>query len=142
MTFWIGTNVFDFLFKDEFPDDAAACASFWVHKVHLMDPEYLISLGIPVYRVLQDVGLVVITSPLVFHWGYNEGLNIAEAVNVSTVKTLMLDCAMHFYCTCIEGSPVWLRRYFELTYPEKVPEALCSLRMDGRILTFAKENGK
>jgi hypothetical protein len=59
-----------------------------VHRltVHI-NPLELIRNGIPVYRVVQNPGELIITIPKGYHSGFSTGLNIAEAVNFSVLYT-------------------------------------------------------
>ena len=53
------------------------------HLVTFLDPSIFIKNGIPVHRVEQHVGEMVVTFPKAYHAGFNSGFNIAEAVNVA-----------------------------------------------------------
>ena len=50
-------------------------------KTTMMDPFAMAKYGISVYRVCQTPGTFVITAPQGYHGGFNNGFNIAEAVN-------------------------------------------------------------
>jgi hypothetical protein len=58
-----------------------ACPQAVMHKRFLVHPEALRAAGIPVSRLVQRPGDMVITFPGAFHFGYNTGFNIAEASN-------------------------------------------------------------
>ncbi|XP_051134763.1 lysine-specific demethylase JMJ18-like isoform X2 [Andrographis paniculata] len=53
-----------------------------------LSPTVLKSEGVPVYRVVQNSGEFVLTSPRGYHSGFNCGFNCAEAVNVAPVDWL------------------------------------------------------
>lgn len=51
------------------------------HLVTIMNPNILVSNGVPIYKINQNVGEFVITFPRAYHAGFNQGFNFAEAVN-------------------------------------------------------------
>lgn len=57
------------------------CPQALMHKVFLLPPHLLRAAGIPVSRIVQHPGDLVITAPGAFHFGFNCGLNLAEATN-------------------------------------------------------------
>jgi len=60
------------------------CPQAPMHKRFLLHPDILRSVhGIPVSRVVQRPGDLMITAPGTFHWGYNSGVNLAEATNLA-----------------------------------------------------------
>ena len=50
----------------------------------MLSPMVLEKNGIKVKRTIQQESQVVILLPGTFHFGYNKGLNIAEAMNFAT----------------------------------------------------------
>lgn len=47
--------------------------------VTMVDPRWLVSRGIPVFRARQREGQFVVTFPRAYHGGFNFGYNIAGA---------------------------------------------------------------
>jgi histone demethylase JARID1 len=49
-----------------------------------VNPQELLEHGIPIYRIHQQPGEFVVTFPRSYHAGFNQGFNLAEAVNFAT----------------------------------------------------------
>uniref|UniRef100_A0A8C7P1R1 [histone H3]-trimethyl-L-lysine(4) demethylase n=1 Tax=Oncorhynchus mykiss TaxID=8022 RepID=A0A8C7P1R1_ONCMY len=66
--------------------------------VTIMNPNTLMSYGVPIYRTNQCAGEFVITFPRAYHSGFNQGFNFAEAVNFCTVDWMALgrQCVDHY----------------------------------------------
>ena len=65
-----------------YPYEFSQCACYHRHKNLFINPltvqkEY----GIPVYKIIQKPGDVVVTWPGTFHWGFNAGANTSMAAN-------------------------------------------------------------
>lgn len=63
---------------------AASCPQATMHKRFMLHPDALRAHGIPVSRVVQRPGDMILTAPGAFHFGYNCGPNLAEATNFAT----------------------------------------------------------
>lgn len=60
------------------------CPQAIMHKRFLLHPDRVRKVyGIPVSRIVQRPGDLMITAPGAFHWGYNAGINLAEATNLA-----------------------------------------------------------
>ncbi|XP_071777497.1 lysine-specific demethylase 5B-B isoform X2 [Centroberyx gerrardi] len=66
--------------------------------VTIMNPNTLMSYGVPIYRTNQCAGEFVVTFPRAYHSGFNQGFNFAEAVNFCTVDWMPLgrQCVDHY----------------------------------------------
>ncbi|KAM5180075.1 lysine-specific demethylase 5B [Mantella aurantiaca] len=86
--------------------------------VTIMNPNTLMSHGVPVYRTNQCAGEFVITFPRAYHSGFNQGFNFAEAVNFCTVDWLPLgrQCVEHYRL---------LNRYCVFSHDEMICKMAC-----------------
>merc|ERR1719410_2557900 len=68
------------------------------HIVTTMNPNVLQAHGIPVFRIDQRPGEFIITFPRAYHAGFNQGYNLAEAVNFAPPDWLELgrSCVEHY----------------------------------------------
>ncbi|KAI3386736.1 hypothetical protein SNEBB_000491 [Seison nebaliae] len=72
---------YDEFVRNYVPEFFKIFSDFTHHLTSTIHPNILIQHGIPVYRINQMNGDFVITAPRSYHSGYNQGFNIAEAVN-------------------------------------------------------------
>uniref|UniRef100_A0A8C1PWP6 [histone H3]-trimethyl-L-lysine(4) demethylase n=1 Tax=Cyprinus carpio TaxID=7962 RepID=A0A8C1PWP6_CYPCA len=89
--------------------------------VTIMNPNILMTHGVPVVRTNQCAGEFVITFPRAYHSGFNQGYNFAEAVNFCTLPTGR-SCIEHYRR---------LRRYCVFSHEELTCKmAACPEKLD------------
>ena len=68
------------------------------HIVTTMNPNILQAHGIPVFRADQHAGEFMVTFPRAYHAGFNQGYNLAEAVNFAPPDWLPMgrSCVEHY----------------------------------------------
>ncbi|GFO41520.1 lysine-specific demethylase 4c [Plakobranchus ocellatus] len=67
-----------------FPNSFSECPAFLRHKMSLISPFILKKYSIPVNKITQEAGDIMITFPYGYHAGYNHGFNCAESTNFAT----------------------------------------------------------
>ncbi len=95
------------------------------HIVTTMNPNVLEAHGVSVYRVDQHAGEFMITFPRGYHAGFNQGYNLAEAVNFAPADWLQMgrQCVEHYSA---------LRRYCVFCHDELV----CKMATQAQKLTL------
>lgn len=76
------------IMKEDFPDLFEKCSGCLQHKYFFLTREFLEKNEIPYGRIVQRENEEVFLSPHTYHFGFNAGHNIAEAVNFGTHKWL------------------------------------------------------
>ena len=67
--------------RQSYPVDYKTCNRFQSHKIIFLDPRVVVSWNIPVFRIIQKAGDIVVTWPGSYHWGWNMGVNTSMAIN-------------------------------------------------------------
>ncbi|XP_037070415.1 LOW QUALITY PROTEIN: probable lysine-specific demethylase 4B, partial [Pollicipes pollicipes] len=71
----------------QFPSvEAGRCNAFLLHKSFLLSPQVLKRHGVPVNKITQEQGDIMITFPYGYHSGYNHGFNCAESTNFASPR--------------------------------------------------------
>eukprot|EP00884_Botryococcus_braunii_P010329 jgi/Botrbrau1/19298/Bobra.0073s0041.1 len=79
---------FETCFKATLPKLFERQPDLLCHLVTMLSPRILREHNIPVYKVLQEPGDLVVTFPGGYHCGFNLGFNCAEAVNFAPPEWL------------------------------------------------------
>ncbi|OAF68251.1 Jumonji/ARID domain-containing protein 2 [Intoshia linei] len=74
------------------------------HITTMINPTFLMNSGVEVYGIDQKCGEFVITFPRAYHGGFNQGFNVAEAVNFCDVSWL------HMGKRCIDNYKILKRK--------------------------------
>ena len=91
---------FEHSMKESAPELFEAQPDLLHQLVTIINPNALTAKGVPVVRTNQYAGEFIITFPRAYHAGFNQGLNLAEAVNFATadwVCCLILDTLLLAY---------------------------------------------
>ena len=82
-----------------------SCDAFLRHKRMTCTPQFLLSRGIQVFGVKQLAGEYVVVLPKSPHFGYNKGLNVAEAANftLNNHKHLLRSSEGYNFKVCKSG---------------------------------------
>lgn len=86
-----------------FQHDRQKCPEFLRHKSYLVSPQKLAKDGIPLNRVVQFPGEIILTYPYGYHSGFNIGFNCAESINFATEGWLDIGRKAEA-CTCVSDS--------------------------------------
>lgn len=69
-----------------FPTSAKTCQAFLRHKMTLISPQILKQYSVPVNKITQECGEIMITFPYGYHAGFNHGFNCAESTNFAAPR--------------------------------------------------------
>ncbi|XP_037888428.1 serine-rich adhesin for platelets-like isoform X2 [Glossina fuscipes] len=64
-----------------FPASYQNCNAYLRHKMTLISPQILKQHDVPVNKITQEAGEIMITFPFGYHAGFNHGFNCAESTN-------------------------------------------------------------
>ncbi|OQV12016.1 putative Lysine-specific demethylase 4B [Hypsibius exemplaris] len=81
------------------PNEAKACDQFLRHKTLLVEPRFFAERGIPIFAAEQKARDLMITFPNAYHYGFNNGFNVAESRNIATPDWLEIGLKAK-QCTC------------------------------------------
>ncbi|CAK1597306.1 unnamed protein product [Parnassius mnemosyne] len=82
-----------------FPTSAKTCQAFLRHKMTLISPQILKQYSIPVNKMTQKAGEIMITFPYGYHAGFNHGFNCAESTNFAAPRWVEYG-KRALQCTC------------------------------------------
>lgn len=82
-----------------FPTSAKTCQAFLRHKMTLISPQILKQYSVPVNKVTQEAGEIMITFPYGYHAGFNHGFNCAESTNFAAPRWVEYG-KRAIQCTC------------------------------------------
>ncbi|XP_045781380.1 lysine-specific demethylase 4A-like [Maniola jurtina] len=82
-----------------FPTSAKTCQAFLRHKMTLISPQILKQYSVPVSKITQEAGEIMITFPFGYHAGFNHGFNCAESTNFAAPRWVEYGKRAN-QCTC------------------------------------------
>lgn len=82
-----------------FPTSAKTCHAFLRHKMTLISPQILKQYSVPVNKITQEAGEIMITFPYGYHAGFNHGFNCAESTNFAAPRWVEYGKRAN-QCTC------------------------------------------
>jgi hypothetical protein len=100
------------------PIDYGQCDQPLRHKSLLFSPDLLKEAGIPFTTIVQKPGDFVVVFAGAYHGGYNEGFNVAEAVNFATLPWISIGRSS-LPCRCKLDSDSWMD-FAEMEFPAVV----------------------
>ncbi len=74
------------LIRRLFPTESRNCSNFAYHGRCAVPPSVLRDKGIPVHKVVQRAGEMVVLFPSAYHYSFDHGFNICESVNLATER--------------------------------------------------------
>jgi len=117
------------LAADVCASEAAECAHFLRHKQTLLAPSVYRASNVPLRRALQTEGTFVVVQAGAFHFGFNHGPNVAEAINFATAAAWLPIGRTAAPCSCrgqtpfVESSALFQRA--RAAWPERTAEWWC-----------------
>ncbi|XP_015794969.1 lysine-specific demethylase 5D isoform X2 [Tetranychus urticae] len=93
-----GAEKFEHAMKQVAPELFDSQPDLLHQLVTICNPNILMKAGVPIYRTNQQAGEFVVTFPRAYHAGFNQGLNLAEAVNFAPSEWISIGriCVDHY----------------------------------------------
>ncbi|XP_033248157.1 uncharacterized protein LOC108158417 isoform X6 [Drosophila miranda] len=82
-----------------FPASYKNCNAYLRHKMTLISPQILKQHNVPVSKITQESGEIMITFPFGYHAGFNHGFNCAESTNFAMERWIEYG-KRAVQCTC------------------------------------------
>ncbi|KRJ99359.1 uncharacterized protein Dyak_GE13392, isoform C [Drosophila yakuba] len=82
-----------------FPASYKNCNAYLRHKMTLISPQILKQHDVPVSKITQEAGEIMITFPFGYHAGFNHGFNCAESTNFAMERWIEYG-KRAVQCTC------------------------------------------
>ncbi|XP_070134749.1 probable lysine-specific demethylase 4B isoform X7 [Drosophila bipectinata] len=82
-----------------FPASYKNCNAYLRHKMTLISPQILKQHNVPVSKITQEAGEIMITFPFGYHAGFNHGFNCAESTNFAMERWIEYG-KRAVQCTC------------------------------------------
>ncbi|XP_017077091.1 uncharacterized protein LOC108111936 isoform X3 [Drosophila eugracilis] len=82
-----------------FPASYKNCNAYLRHKMTLISPQILKHHDVPVSKITQEAGEIMITFPFGYHAGFNHGFNCAESTNFAMERWIEYG-KRAVQCTC------------------------------------------
>uniref|UniRef100_A0A0K8VTF9 [histone H3]-trimethyl-L-lysine(9) demethylase n=2 Tax=Bactrocera TaxID=47832 RepID=A0A0K8VTF9_BACLA len=82
-----------------FPASYQNCNAYLRHKMTLISPQVLKQHDVPVSKITQEAGEIMITFPFGYHAGFNHGFNCAESTNFAMERWIEYG-KRAVQCTC------------------------------------------
>ncbi|XP_075167176.1 uncharacterized protein LOC142239280 isoform X2 [Haematobia irritans] len=82
-----------------FPNSYKNCNAYLRHKMTLISPQILKQHDVPVNKITQEKGEIMITFPFGYHAGFNHGFNCAESTNFAMERWIEYG-KRAVQCTC------------------------------------------
>lgn len=96
-------EAFEQLAASIFPAPAKQCSDWLRHKTFVFSPQLLEQHNVPYCTGTQYPGEFMVTFPRAYHWGFNAGFNVAEAVNFALEDWIPFGKQASF-CLCKKDS--------------------------------------
>ncbi len=105
---WYGIDIqdnekFEHFVQSKFPEYFKDCPEYIRHKTTLIHPSVLLEKGIRMTKMVHRPGEFMISRARGYHSGFNQGYNLAEAVNFALPAWLKLAQSVSA-CKCVNDS--------------------------------------